>query len=365
MPVGAIVGAVGGIGSALLSKPKAQKDPSAYLRPYMNSAAQQAQGLFAQGGPQVYSGSTVAGMSDPTQMALQAQLARAQGGSPLIGQAQQFTQQNLGQPIASNFGAQQNPYGSPVTTGGANPFASGANPFGGDTNPYLDSMFNQAAQRSRSTLESEFAGSGRNIEAAAPARADMLTDLAAKVYAPAYESERNRQLSYGQQQLGIGANSFEAGQDRSLQSGLAAQQIGAQGYENAQNRQLSDLTSQRGFQSSLAGMAPTLANQDYLDIAQQRDAGNAYDQHSQAQLTDQVNQFNQQQQRPYQNLQQLIASLSGLAGGTAQYPQQAPQPNYAAAGLGGAILGQQLYAPQGQAPMTTPPYVSNYGGLTP
>ena len=53
MPVGAIVGAVGGIGSALLSKPKSQKDPTAYLRPYMNSAAQQAQGLFAQGGPQV------------------------------------------------------------------------------------------------------------------------------------------------------------------------------------------------------------------------------------------------------------------------------------------------------------------------
>jgi hypothetical protein len=409
-----------GIGGAALSKPKAAKDPYAFLRPYMNTAAGDAQSLYASGGPQQYQGSSVAGPSDTTLSALQQQLQRAQSGSPLVDQAQQFAQQGLQQPVSSQFGDAQNPYAGPVATnqggnpyaspvsagGGANPFAQGVNPgssfnpfalgpnpFGGGSNPLLDATFDQAAQRSRSRLESEFAGSGRNIEAAAPARADMLSSLASQIYAPAYENERNRQLQYGQQQLGIGAQGFESGQQRQLQSGLAAQgigagsyeafadrqlqsglagqnigaqgfenaraqqlqaglagqQIGAQGYENAQSRQLSDLTNQRSLQQNLLGYATPLAAQDYADIAQQRDVGNAYDQQSQAQLSDTINRFNQQQQRPYANLDSYIARLTGLAGGTAPLPTQAPQPDYLSAGLGGALLGSQFFGGQKMA----------------
>jgi hypothetical protein len=444
-----------GIGGAALSKPKAAKDPYAFLRPYMNTAAGDAQSLYGAGGPQQYQGSSVAGPSDTTLSALQQQLQRAQSGSPLVDQAQQFAQQGLQQPISSQFGGAQNPYANPVgantganpyanpvgadasanpyanpvsAAGGGNPYASavnpgsslnpfatGPNPFGGASNPLLDATFDQAAQRSLSRLESEFAGSGRNIEASAPARADMLSSLASQIYAPAYENERNRQLSYGQQQLGIGAQGFESGQQRQLQSGLAAQgigagsyealadrqlqsglqgqqigaqgfenarsqglqarlagqsigaqgyenarsqqlqaglagqQIGAQGYENAQSRQLSDLTSQRSLQQNLLGYATPLAAQDYADIAQQRDVGNAYDQQSQAQLSDTINRFNQQQQRPYANLDSYIARLTGLAGGTAPLPTQAPQPDYLSAGLGGALLGSQFFGGQKMA----------------
>lgn len=426
MPVAApLIGAAGSIGAAALSKPKKGKDPNAYLAPYLNQGAQAAQGLFNQGGPQVYDGSTVAGPSDATRAALDAQVSRGLNGSPLIDQAQGVVQQGLQTPIQTMFGDAQNPYAQSVgggsgfnpysrsvgggaqfdpyagsVGGGAqyNPYASGQNPFGQGQNPGLDQAFNYAAQKSQNVLDSEYARSGRNTDAAAPARADMLSSLAAQIYAPAYESERNRQLQYGQQQLGIGAQGFEdaqtrnqtaalqgqqigsqgfqAGQQRNLQAGLAGQQIGAgsfndaqgrnlsanlnaqnigaQGFENNQNRALQDINSQRQQQLGLLGFSTPLAAQDYLDLQQARDAGGAYDQFNQAQLSDTVNRFNQQQQQPYNNLQTYLANLNGLKSATGPAQQPVQPPNYLSAGLGGALLGSQLF------PQKTPqPYAGN------
>ena len=57
---------------------------------------------------------------------------------------------------------------------------------GGGYNPYtnLDQQFNRAADLTRTRLSSEFAGSGRNLEAALPARSDELQTLAANIYDP-------------------------------------------------------------------------------------------------------------------------------------------------------------------------------------
>jgi len=400
MPVAApIIGAAGSLGAAALSKPKSQKDP---LAPYLKDAASQAQQLYQQGPVQQYQGSGVSPFSDTTNQALRGILARAQAGSPLVSSAQNYVQQGLNAPITSGFGGMQNPYSNAITVGGgpnpyaapvsagqeANPYASGPNPFGGTSNPYLDAAFNQAAQRSQSTLESEFARGGRNIGAAAPARADMLSNLATQIYAPAYESERNRQLAYGQQQLGIGADSFnqqqgrqlQAGlagqqigaqgyenlQNRQLQAGLQGQQIGAQGYENAQNRQLQDLTSQRGFQQNLLGYASPLAAQDYADLAAQQGVGQAYDAQSQAQLTDAINRFNTNANAPGQALNDYINRLQGIHGGSTPVPP-AYQQNVVGTALGGALLGQQLYDNYKQ---TQPPVIQfnpmmTFGGYNP
>jgi hypothetical protein len=56
----------------------------------------------------------------------------------------------------------------------------------GDLNPYtsLDMQFNRAADLTRNRLSSEFAGMGRNLDAAAPARSDELQTLAANIYNP-------------------------------------------------------------------------------------------------------------------------------------------------------------------------------------
>jgi hypothetical protein len=57
---------------------------------------------------------------------------------------------------------------------------------GGGYNPYtdLDLQFNRAADITRTRLDSEFAGSGRNLGASYPARSDELQGLAARFYDP-------------------------------------------------------------------------------------------------------------------------------------------------------------------------------------
>lgn len=57
---------------------------------------------------------------------------------------------------------------------------------GGAYSPYgnLDMQFNRAADITRTRLDSEFAGSGRNLGASQPARSDELQGLAARIYDP-------------------------------------------------------------------------------------------------------------------------------------------------------------------------------------
>jgi len=57
---------------------------------------------------------------------------------------------------------------------------------GGSINPYtsLDAQFGRAADITRTRLDSEFAGSGRNLGASQPARSDELQGLAARIYDP-------------------------------------------------------------------------------------------------------------------------------------------------------------------------------------
>lgn len=69
-------------------------------------------------------------------------------------------------------------------------FASGNN-----INPYLDTVFNAGADATRNRLTSEYARSGRNIDASAPARSEDLQYLAAGVYGQGYENERQRQFA--------------------------------------------------------------------------------------------------------------------------------------------------------------------------
>jgi hypothetical protein len=62
-----------------------------------------------------------------------------------------------------------------------------------DSNPYLKNTFNRAADLTRTRLASEFAGSGRDLSASAPARSDELQTLASNIYGGNYQAERDRQ----------------------------------------------------------------------------------------------------------------------------------------------------------------------------
>lgn len=71
-----------------------------------------------------------------------------------------------------------------------------------ETNPFLEQTFNRAADLTRTRLSSEFAGAGRDLSAAMPARSEELQTLASNIFGGNFQAERDRQnaaLSQGLQ----------------------------------------------------------------------------------------------------------------------------------------------------------------------
>lgn len=283
-------------------------EPPAFIRPFMQHGAQQALSLYNTGGPQYFPGNTVVPFSDQTERALGLTEQRALNGSPVTDAAQNYATNVLGQAPSSQFGS------------AANPFASTANPYGGASNPHLDATFNRAADQVVNRLNTSFAGSGRNIEAGRPAAADELGSLAAGIYAPAYESERNRQLAFGQQQLGIGAS----------------------GYENERNRMAEDLQRQRAMQFGVAGLAPQLAAQDYMDLQALQGVGGQVEDLTGRLMEDQAARWDFSQNAPQINLDNYISRISGAFPGQSTTATTPTHRNRAAGALGGAAAGAGL-----------------------
>jgi hypothetical protein len=305
-------------------------EPPKYIQPYLNQGLEASQNLYEAGPAKYYPGQTVVGFSPETEDALGMVSDRARAGSPVLSNANTFASNTLGGGGTPSFGMGsnpyassvytpsqgyigpinpyassayqapgQNPYASPVATGGANPYSASAyqapggpnpyaspvstgnanpyaantyseaaNNFGAASNPALDAMFNKAADSTQTRLATEFAGGGRNIGASQPARAEELENLATNIYGGAYENERNRELEATQSAAGrglsaylqgqqIGATGYESAQGRALESGLSAQNIGAQSYEAERGRQqeaglLGQQIGAQGYESAQA-----------------------------------------------------------------------------------------------------------------
>ncbi len=164
-------------GSSGPSRTTQTQEPPAFIRPYLESGAQQAQALYNTGGPQQYGGQTVVPFAPQTEQALELTQQRALNGSQVGNAAQSYATDKLSNPITSQYG--------------------------GASNPYLDQTFNRAADNVQNRLQSSFAGGGRNIGAARAPAALELNDLANQVYGGAYESERDRMQADINQQRGI------------------------------------------------------------------------------------------------------------------------------------------------------------------
>jgi len=63
------------------------------------------------------------------------------------------------------------------------------------SNPFLQSTFNRAADLTRGRLDTEFAGAGRNLGAAQPARSEELQTLASNIFGQNFQNERDRQIN--------------------------------------------------------------------------------------------------------------------------------------------------------------------------
>ena len=231
--------------------------PPAYLQPYYQQLASTAGNLYANNAPLYYPGNQVAPFS-PLQ---------EQGFSQIQGQASQPN--SIGQ----------------TGTGYFNALESGSllNPA---TNPALQGMAQLSDNQIMNNLSTEFAGSGRNIEASAPIQANQMANVASDIYGGAYNNTLNNMTG------GLGQ----------------ASQLTAQGYMPGQEL----LTAGGQLQNQAQNMIG--ANQ---------------------------NAFGYYQTLPYQQLQGFGSLLSGVPGSQQTTPYYQ---NKTAGALGGAASGASIGA---------------------
>jgi hypothetical protein len=257
-------------------------EPPAFIQPYMQYGAQQGRALYETGGPQYYGGNTVVPFSEQTENALGRTEQRALQGSPVNQAAQNYATNTLNNTPTSQFG--------------------------GASNPYLDATFNKAADSVQQRLGTQFAGSGRNIDASRAVNADELSGLATRIYGGAYESERDRMAQ--------------------------------------------DLSQQRAHQFGVAGLAPNLANQDYVDLQALGGVGGQVEDLTGRLMEDQAARWDFSQNAPQSNLDNYIARITGgYPGGTSTNTTPTYR-NRTAGAAGGAMAGAQMgsaFGPWGTA----------------
>lgn len=218
----------GAKGSQQAGETTSTQGPPSWMLPFISRAIGQADNLLSAGGPQYYSGPTVAGFSDPQQQAMQKifNMGIGKTGQGGLNAATRFDKTLLN---------------------------------GGGENPYLDAMYKQAAGATQNQLSSEFAGSGRNTAAAEPMRGEQLNNLATSLYGGAYDNDQNRALQAGNQvqdiyktrMQGLGA---AEGVGQQVQN-LGQQQIDASKsmFDYDQNLPYKNLQQ---YISSLGGLSP-------------------------------------------------------------------------------------------------------------
>ena len=100
-------------------------------------------------------------------------------------------------------------------------------------------------------------------------------------------------------------------------------------------------SNERGLMQSALGMAPTFANQDYVDAAQLQNVGQQMQGFDQGQADQNYRWWQEAQNFPRQQLAQYGQALGVGGGGTTT--QTAPDPSRASQLVGGALTGAQLY----------------------
>lgn len=153
--------------------------PWAEQKPYLIEGFKEAKELYPT--PiQYYPGQTLANIAPEQEMGLTRMATRAMEGSPLLTGSQQLTQRTQ----AGQF----------------------VNP---ESNPYLPYYFQRGAEQIIPQIDSQAIKAGRyGSEAWGEMRGRALGDLAAGIYAPAYEAERQRQVQASQFAPGLAAQDY-------------------------------------------------------------------------------------------------------------------------------------------------------------
>lgn len=179
-----------------------------------------------------------------------------------------------------------------------------------NSNPYLDAMYNNAASRITENYQ----------EAVAPSIGAQF-DSAGRFGSGMYQN----MMQNSQQQLGDSLG------------GLAANIYGSN-YENERNRQM-----------QASSMAPSIAPLSYYDASQLMNVGEMSDAQRQREIDANFNRYMHKQERPYDNLNRYMASVTGNYGGVNTQPiyKNSTAQNLglglAGVGLADSLLGSTSY----------------------
>ena len=298
-----------------------------WAQPYASGFLDRAQQVTDQPYQQ-YQGGRVAGMAPWQDQAYQAQATRAVQGSPTMGGANTALQGFFGN---SGQGATQNPYGN---------VSAGSNPMMGQDNPYLTGQINLAqgdlARNWNQVAAPQWAQQGQNSgsfgnSGVASAQAMAMDGMQRNMGAI---GQNMRMQDYTQQQQLQEANLNRGLQAQTTNAGLGESYAGRNDamYGQGQNRQLSAL-----------GLAPQFAQQDYNDINQLQQAGQAYQGLQQKQLDAGYQQYLDARQYPQQQLGVFGQALGQAVGNQGTQISTQPGPSTGAQLVGGALTGSMLY----------------------
>lgn len=276
-------------------KTETNTDPWSGQQPYLTDLMQQGQHLFDEGvGLNYYPGSTVAPFSDPTMQGFDMFMSRA-GGTP--------GQYGMGDYLTSS-----------MATPGTDPLAYTA--YGGylGSNPYLDAVYDKGAGDIVDRFQNEMlpglnATFGAGDRQGSLIQAEMMADLAGEtmdslsglyggLYAPAYESERDRMMSAA--------------------GGLSDQAFRA---------------------ATLYPSYDTLERQNIGDVMT---VGGALDSRTQALMDADKARYDYGNMAPWNMLNNYANVVYGLPGGYGTTTAEQPRGSPIAGGIGGAMAGAGL-----------------------
>lgn len=264
-------------------------------QPFLDYGFNQARSLYGQGGPSYYGGDAVANFSPYQNQALTRMNERSINGSSVNQNAQNTLN-------ATNRGAflNNNP---------ANQYLSGT--ARGDflnSNPYMDANYNNAAEQVMGNINSQFASGGRYGSGIhQDVMGKNLGDMASQMYGNNYANERQNMIGAANSMQGAFAN-----ERQNMMQGVA--------------------------------MSPSIANQDYYDMAMQNQAGGQIQSQAQAEIDANMARHAFEQNRPYQNLQNYNQNVSGNYGQSTSGSQTNPiyEPSFGQQALGYGMAGVGL-----------------------
>lgn len=315
-------GSSGGGGGTTVQK----TEPWEGAKPYMQDAMSEAQRLYKNSGAgrDYFPGSTVVGFSGDTNSAINMQRERAKYGTQVDAKAKSQVQNTLSGNYLENQPGMQQLYqigsGQYLSSDPANQylqsFASGEQLEG---NPYADAMFQRMADKMHRGVAAQFTGSGRYGSGAHQRLLqEGIGNLATDFYGNIYETERQRQMD------AIQGISDAYGRERGLQQ----EALGKMGDQ---------FQTERGRQMQALQLAPSIANQDYVDIDRLAAVGRMQEELEADKLAERIDRFNFYEQNPYTRLAEYNAILQGYGGmGSTQV---APSANRFSRGVGGALGG--------------------------